>query len=374
MAIRRRTWRNVDGERIEGTWRHAFIRNGGTYYLTDLVSYADGMVDCWGLVTLDEFAAKLASGWVATEFAEGARASAHHLAAWKFAEPQAWLTPEMLLGEVRDDIDQLTGRPDSTDRCLAALEVFRDQPTESHRAALREAYEAIPEHLRIYALGDQDSKDWPLRVLVAGPGNHLGRRDEDEVVTEEMHAAALNYFIDRDQQRQRYAGKSPADGPAEPMETSIVVNQTVFPGGWPQDPGILVLRNEFPAAITVGGQTCPTVTHAYWALAVADDQQQAAILRAETPYAAQKIAKDSALRAGWPDARIAVMTHLLRLKFSQHPELAVTLTTTGTTRLVYTEMGSTFWGQQGLKGRNWMGRLLELIRSELAVSGTGVQL
>jgi hypothetical protein len=38
----------VDGERIEGTWRNAFIHSGGTYFLTDLQIYADGMVDCWG--------------------------------------------------------------------------------------------------------------------------------------------------------------------------------------------------------------------------------------------------------------------------------------------------------------------------------------
>ncbi|MDX3192786.1 NADAR family protein [Streptomyces sp. MN03-5084-2B] len=367
MVVRRRTWRDVDGERIEGTWRHAFVRNGATYFLADLLIYADGMIDCWGLVTLDEFAGKLASGWVATEPAEGARASAHHLAAWTFAEPQAWLTAEMLLGEVRDAIDQLAGRPDSTDRCLAALEVFRDQPTEDRRAALREAYEAIPEHLRGYALGDQDAKDRPLRVLVAGPGNHLGRGDEDEVVTAEMHAAALDYFAGR---RQRYAGGSPADGPAEPIEASVVIGQVVFPGGWPPDPGILVLRNEFPAPITVGGQTCPTVWHAYWALAVADDRLRAAIRQAATPYAAQKIAEDSAVRADWPERRTAVMTDLLRRKFSRHPDLAATLTATGTTRLIYTELGSTFWGHHGSEGRNWLGRLLELIRSELAV-GSG---
>lgn len=44
------TYRVVDGARIEGTWRPAFIWNGGTYYLTDLLIYADGKVDCWGLV------------------------------------------------------------------------------------------------------------------------------------------------------------------------------------------------------------------------------------------------------------------------------------------------------------------------------------
>ncbi len=373
VGIRQRTWRNVDGERIEGTWRHAFIRNGGTYYLTDLLIYADGMVDCSGLVTLDEFATKLASGWVATKLVDGARASAHHLAAWTFTEPRTWLTPEMLLGEVRDDVDQLNGRPDSTDRCLAALDVFRGQPSEDNRAKLRATYEAIPEHMRIYALGDQDRKDWPLRVLVAGPGSELDRYGHAVAVTEEVHSAALDYFADREQQRHRYANKAPTDGQTEPIETSIIINQAFFPRGWPQDPGILALRNEFPTPITVDEQTYPTVTHAYWALAVADDQDQAAIRCADTPYAAQKIAEKSTLRVGWPQARTAVMAHLLRVKFNQHPDLAETLTATGATRLIYTEVGSTFWGQRGMQGRNWMGRLLELIRSELAMSGTGIQ-
>ncbi|MEU3561851.1 hypothetical protein [Kitasatospora sp. NPDC006786] len=59
-----------------------FIRNGGNYFLTDLLIYADGLIDCWGLVTVEEFAEELRSGWVATTFEDGARASAHHVAAW----------------------------------------------------------------------------------------------------------------------------------------------------------------------------------------------------------------------------------------------------------------------------------------------------
>lgn len=46
MAIGRRTWRNVGGERIERTWRRSFIRNGRDHYLIDLFIYADGMVAC----------------------------------------------------------------------------------------------------------------------------------------------------------------------------------------------------------------------------------------------------------------------------------------------------------------------------------------
>ncbi|MEV6110041.1 NADAR family protein [Streptomyces sp. NPDC051940] len=369
MAIQRRTWRDVDGERIEGTWRHAFICNGGTYFLTDLVVYADGLIDCWGLVTLEEFAGKLASGWIATELPDGGVASAHHLASWTFSEPQTWLTPEMLLGDIRDDIDQLNGRPDSTRRCLSLLDVFRDQPTEQNRAALREAYEAIPGHLRIYALGDQDRKDFPLKVVVAGPGNRFeAPSGKTVVVTEGMHASAMEYFAEREQMRRRYASKAPADGPTEPVESSIDIRQVFFPNGWPQDPGVLALRNEYPAPVTVRGRTYPTVTHAYWALAVADDGRRTEILRAERPHEVERLAKDAFLLDNWPQARTAVMAELLRAKFHQHPGLATVLADTGTTRLIYTEMNSTFWGERGLEGRNWMGRLLELIRSELAAA------
>ncbi|MET9634178.1 hypothetical protein ABZX92_42670 [Lentzea sp. NPDC006480] len=197
MALaKRRTWRDADGERIPGTWRHAFIRNGDRYFLTDLLIYADGMVDCWGLVTLDEFARMVTSGKVATEIPEGAEGSALHLGAWKFAEPRSWITAGALLAEVRDDVDQLAGRPDSTARCLAAVDVFLAEQTEENRAKLRDAYAAIPEHMRGYALGDMDRGDWPLRVLAAGPGNRYSWQDEDRTVGRKAHAAALKYFTD----------------------------------------------------------------------------------------------------------------------------------------------------------------------------------
>ncbi|MHB8719124.1 MAG: DUF7638 domain-containing protein [Candidatus Dormibacteria bacterium] len=55
--IRNRTYRVLDdGERIEGVWRHAFIKNGDTYYLTDLKIYAYGLIGCWGMVDIEEFA------------------------------------------------------------------------------------------------------------------------------------------------------------------------------------------------------------------------------------------------------------------------------------------------------------------------------
>ncbi|MFD4764425.1 hypothetical protein ACFWOJ_38155 [Streptomyces sp. NPDC058439] len=47
-----------------------------------MLIYADRLIDCWGLVTLEEFQEKLRSGWVATSLPDGAEASAHDLTGW----------------------------------------------------------------------------------------------------------------------------------------------------------------------------------------------------------------------------------------------------------------------------------------------------
>lgn len=172
MPYFNRTYRVEDGERIEGSWRQIFIRNG-TYFLAELKVYADGMIDCWGLVDFAAFRQKVASGWVATTFPQGARASAHHLVDWRFDDPWSMLTPQQLIAEVADEIEHLAGRPTSEDRCRAALDRYLDDLSGENLAALRDAYHAVPEHVRMFLLGDQDAKDWPLRVLITPVGELL---------------------------------------------------------------------------------------------------------------------------------------------------------------------------------------------------------
>ncbi|MER6123155.1 NADAR family protein [Streptomyces sp. NPDC001795] len=368
MIGKRITYRMADGIRVPGTWRHAFIRNGD-YFLTDLFIYADGLVNCWGLVTLEEFEEKLRSGWVATELPDGARASGHELAGWKFSEPRTWLTPELLLAEVRDTIDQLNGRPDSTGRCLAAVDEFLADRTEEKRTAARAAYLAIPETQRRYALGDMDRKDWPLQVLVAGPGGYL-KAWPDEAVTQEAYDEAVAYFEDRAKWMAERSSRVPADGPATPVAPAIHLYQS-YPLKPSDDPGTKALRNDYPAPIDVDGVTYPSAAHAYWALSTADPDARAAIAGVGSASAARKLAVGASRREGWEQARTAVMTGLLRAKFAQHPALARILLATEDATLIYDDSDSGFWGDNGGRGRNWTGRLLEFLRSELHAERAG---
>ena len=41
----RRTYRNVDGQRVEGIWRHIFIRNADVYFLTEPHSWIGRLLE-----------------------------------------------------------------------------------------------------------------------------------------------------------------------------------------------------------------------------------------------------------------------------------------------------------------------------------------
>ncbi|WP_415646383.1 NADAR family protein [Stackebrandtia soli] len=359
----KRTYRYVDGARVEGTWQHIFIRNGDTYFLTDMAIYADGTVDCWGLTDLDGLRRHLETGWVATEIPQGARASASDLVDWNFDEPEFFVSAQGLLGETADKIDELNGRPDSSVRCLMAVDTFLDDPTESNRTAAREAYLAIPEHLRMFALGDMDSKDWPLATLVTAVGQRRAGYD-DRVVTAEMHAHTEKYFRDRERLRASLP-VAPPDGPVTAASPTVQLPMAHFHEDRLADPGRHILQIDYPAPIEYDGRTYPTVEHAYWAMSTSDPEARERIRTATRTHDARTLAADAPRRDGWPVARLAVMADLNRAKYTQHPDLAETLLGTGDARIM---LAGTFSGYWYGHGSNWVGRLLEVVRSELVVA------
>ncbi|MFE6664068.1 NADAR family protein [Streptomyces sp. NPDC057697] len=358
----------VDGERIDGAWCHVWRRYlpGSEYYLDDLIVFADGTITCGESTDLAGLEKMLASGrWAVTN--PGAPPLPDEPSKWasRHGEP---LTPEGFLLEVADRIEELNGRPTSGQRCWDAIRRFQQEPVESNRELLRAAYLAVPPHLRIYVLGDMDRQDRPLRILLTDMGEVVG--GDGPVVTEQMHQDALDYFGHGDQgvqeERERLAVQH-ADDPSGPGRPALVSHETFHPQGWPEQPGLFVLRNDFPARIVVAGESYASVLHGYWALSAADASDRSSIRDAASGREAHDLGGRATHRSDWPDVRLAVMAELLRAKFTQHPELAQVLASTGDARISYTGFSdSPFWRDvpEG-RGRNWMGRLLELIRSEL---------
>lgn len=67
--------------------------------------------------------------------------------------------------EIQELVSRVSGEKDAHDRCIWAHYAYLTDPSEWNREALRKAYEAVPEHERMY-LGDMDTKDRDIvRIL-----------------------------------------------------------------------------------------------------------------------------------------------------------------------------------------------------------------
>lgn len=358
----------VDGERIDGVWCHVWLRHpwNGKYFLEDLFLFADGAVKCEDWTDLPGLERSLTSGRVAvTEPGRATPRDDRTKWASRWGEP---LTPEGFFVEVADKLEELGGRRTAGERCWDAIRSFQREPDESHRALLRQAFLAVAPHRRIYVLGDMDRQDRPLRILLTDVGTAVD--GDGPVVTADMHREVLDYF-DRGNQgaadaMERRAVRH-ADDPVEAGRAALTSCEVVYPQGWPQELGPFVLRSEFPAPVSFAGATYPSVLHGYWALSAADVRDHDRIREAGSGREARELGGPVERRAGWPALRLAVMRGLLEAKFTQHPELAEVLLATGDAVISYTGLSDSAFWLDGFddRGRNWMGRLLELTRSEL---------
>lgn len=125
------------------------------------------------------------------------------------------------------------------------------------------------------------------------------------------------------------------------------------------------LSNFYPCRIVVDGVAYPSVEHAFAAAKTLDPAIRAAIAAAPTAAIAKRMGRGVPLRPGWDDMRIDVMLSLLRLKFKSDP-LRRWLISTGDAHLIEANAwGDTFWGACNESGENYLGLLLEKVRSEV---------
>ncbi|MEO3850997.1 NADAR family protein [Streptomyces sp. B8F3] len=373
MTWRTPTDRIVDGEKIDGAWCLIWRKWGpeSEYFLDDLIVYADGAITCGERIDLAGLRKMLQTGRLAVTHPDR-QPPPDAGSTWESRRGEP-LTPEGFLLDVADRIAELGQRPTAGERCWDAIRRFRQEPTDANRELLRAAYLAVPPHRRIHVLGDMDRQDRPLRILLTEIGQAVD--GDGPVVTAAMHAEVLDYFgrgdrgVRREEERRAVLH---ADDPAERGRPVLVSYETVSPHGWPEEPGLFVLRNDFPAQITYAGECYASVLHGYWSLSAADASARSRIRDAPSGREAQELGGRAARRKDWPDARLGVMAGLLRAKFTQHPGLAEVLLSTGDATISYTGFSeSPFWRDvPDSRGRNWVGRLLELTRAELVARQT----
>ncbi|KHD73324.1 hypothetical protein MB27_35595 [Actinoplanes utahensis] len=345
------------------------------YQLTSLAYYADGLIT-WGHGDGTDFAGlreALADGTLALAPPAGAPVHVPGLGGVTVTAEKTWWTVEALLGDIADEVDRLNDRPDSSHRAYQAFLDYAAAPGEATLEIARAAYHAVPEHRRIYMLGDMDQNDVPVRILLAEIGAEIPARSPGTTltVTARSKDGALEYFRGQQPALDRWQARRTADGPE--ITAPLTIGRRVFPMGWPEDPGVEVLQTDYPAVVVHQGREYRSVAHAYWALSTSDPGRHDRIAAADRGFEAAALAAEAPRRDDWAAGRLAVMGALLRDKYRRHPALAATLLATGDARILSSgEMESRYWSTAGREGTNWVGRLLEVIRSELAASSAGL--
>jgi hypothetical protein len=159
--------RSVDGSSLS-----VFLRCGGDIFLADLRVFADNTVELGRLpavevISLPQLEQLATSGRLMTAPPPGSRIHIHRFGTFTLGAMSYATELQDLLLEVQDEVTKLCGDPDSVQRCRLAFEDYCKDPTEAGIERLREAYEAVPAHNRIY-VGDMDTKDVPIRMVIYG--------------------------------------------------------------------------------------------------------------------------------------------------------------------------------------------------------------
>lgn len=130
------------------------------------------------------------------------------------------------------------------------------------------------------------------------------------------------------------------------------------------------LNNWSANAVKIWGQTFPTAEHAYHYRKFSETAPEVAnqILNSPSPWAAMQIERQNKdkRRADWQEAKVDIMTEIVRAKTNQNQDVRDCLQKTGSKGIVENSPWDSFWGcgADG-NGQNQMGRILMQIRDEL---------
>ena len=127
------------------------------------------------------------------------------------------------------------------------------------------------------------------------------------------------------------------------------------------------LSNFYEAPVAYGGLTYPTSESAYQAQKTLSDEERVKFTSIP-PGKAKRFGNKVTLRPDWNEVKLGLMEEIVRAKFTQNPDIAERLLTTGDREIVEgTVWHDVYWGIDLAtgQGENHLGKILMQIRWEL---------
>lgn len=158
--------------RINGEKFHFFYRNDDNKtYLAELSIYKSGNIEITNLpkkkiYKFEDLNDLAKNGILITDLKIGETVSILNLGSFKVVSGSG-VDIKSKLNELTDKFNELNGRENSIAKCARIFDEYKQNPTKKLRDELREAYEAVPEHQRIF-VGTMDTKDYEVRQIIYG--------------------------------------------------------------------------------------------------------------------------------------------------------------------------------------------------------------
>lgn len=121
--------------------------------------------------------------------------------------------------------------------------------------------------------------------------------------------------------------------------------------------------------LQLDGKNWPTSEHYFQAQKFEGTELEEKVRTAKNAWYAAKYGRELApLPYDWEEIKVDVMYHVVLAKFTQHPDLRKLLLDTGDAILIAHTRKDAFWADGGDgAGKNWLGKILMLVREELGV-------
>ena len=158
--------------KVNGEKFHFFFRNNDDKtYLTELSIYTNGRVELTNLpskIVLDISDVKdlMDKELLVTDIKIGETITILNLGSFKIKSGSG-VDIKFKLNELMDKLNELNGKENSIAKCARIFEEYKSNPTVKLKNELKEAYEAVPEHQRIF-VGTMDTKDYEVRQIIYG--------------------------------------------------------------------------------------------------------------------------------------------------------------------------------------------------------------
>ena len=164
MKIENENYRIVNDEKINGK-EELVIINNFDFYLTTITIYADGLIDCWGLVDFTTFKSMIQKGKVLVSLPPNSKLYINNIGEAQINSFNSLKSIDDFIKEVEDIIKELNREPGRETICITLFKEYLINNSETNLKRLQLAFKDLPSHKK-RLFEELDNKD-PLILLMS---------------------------------------------------------------------------------------------------------------------------------------------------------------------------------------------------------------